>query len=66
MILLICYILLSWAGASTSSSKVDVFEKVDVRPPNMDIFQQRQNNVGQPSRVNGTPLAGRDANTSKG
>ncbi|XP_075095905.1 double-stranded RNA-binding protein 1 isoform X2 [Nicotiana tabacum] len=56
----------SSSGASTSSSKVDVFEKVDVRPPNMDIFQQRQNNAGQPSRVNGTPLAGRDANTSKG
>ncbi|XP_018623270.1 double-stranded RNA-binding protein 4-like isoform X2 [Nicotiana tomentosiformis] len=56
----------SSSGASTSSSKVDVFEKVDVGPPNMDIFQQRQNNAGQPSRVNGTPLAGRDANTSKG
>ncbi|KAK4338987.1 hypothetical protein RND71_040449 [Anisodus tanguticus] len=48
------------SGASTSNNKVDV------RPPNMDIFQQRQNNVGQLSRVNGTPLAGVDANTSKG
>ncbi|XP_060197472.1 double-stranded RNA-binding protein 1-like isoform X2 [Lycium barbarum] len=48
------------SGASTSNNKVDV------RPPNMDIFQQRQNNMGQLSRVNGTPLAGVDANTSKG
>lgn len=36
------------------------------RPPDVDIFQQRQNKIGQLSRVNGTPLAGVDTNTSKG
>ncbi|XP_055818495.1 double-stranded RNA-binding protein 1-like isoform X2 [Solanum dulcamara] len=48
------------SGASTSKSKVGD------RSPNMDIFQQRQNNIGQLSRVNGTALAGVDTNTSKG
>lgn len=55
-----CYISLSRAGASTSKSKVGD------RSPNMDIFQRRQNNIGQLSRVNGTALAGVDTNTSKG
>ncbi|XP_015062887.1 double-stranded RNA-binding protein 1-like isoform X4 [Solanum pennellii] len=47
-------------GAATSKSKVGD------RPPNMDIFQQRQNNIGQLSHVNGTALASVDTNTSKG
>ncbi|XP_006346553.1 double-stranded RNA-binding protein 1-like isoform X1 [Solanum tuberosum] len=47
-------------GASTSKSKVGD------RPPNMDVFQQRQNNIGQLSHVNGTALAIVDTNTSKG
>lgn len=55
-----CYISLSCAGAATSKSKVGD------RPPNMDIFQQRQNNIGQLSHVNGTALASVDTNTSKG
>ncbi|KAM3264962.1 double-stranded RNA-binding protein 1 isoform X1 [Capsicum annuum] len=48
------------SGASTSKSKVDD------RPPNIDIFHQRQNSIEQVPRVYGTPLAGVDANTSKG
>lgn len=55
-----CYISLTRAGASTSKSKVDD------RPPNIDIFHQRQNSIEQVPRVYGTPLAGVDANTSKG
>ncbi|KAK4737346.1 hypothetical protein R3W88_001043 [Solanum pinnatisectum] len=47
-------------GASTSKSKVGD------RPLNMDIFQQRQNNIGQLSHVNGAALASVDSNTSKG
>ncbi|XP_010319634.1 double-stranded RNA-binding protein 1 isoform X2 [Solanum lycopersicum] len=47
-------------GAATSKCKVGD------RPPNMDIFQQRQNNIGQLSHVNGTALASVDTNTSKG
>lgn len=55
-----CYISLNCAGASKLKSKVGD------RPPDVDIFQQRQNKIGQLSRVNGTPLAGVDTNTSKG
>ncbi|WMV09166.1 hypothetical protein MTR67_002551 [Solanum verrucosum] len=54
------YLVRNGHGASTSKSKVGD------RPPNMDVFQQRQNNIGQLSHVNGTALAIVDTNTSKG